>query len=292
MNKSVKACGGFTKTEALAGTLKIKNHINSGVRMKKVIFAAAIALSAVIFAGCKTKGVDLVSGDWNLIQYNIEENAIALQEASVSFVSEGKELKVSGFSGVNLFSGSSAVSGNKISLNEDFASTKMAGSQEEMEFERKFLNSLGGADRLEVKSEGEKKFLHIFNSTEKSELVFESTSIKDSEWILAAILKGDGVVSLNTDKNERPSLKFTEKGKAAGFSGLNYFTADCRLDEKSRKISFTPDASTLMAGDKDSMELETLFFESIEKAFSYSISGKNLTVYSKDGKILLEFIRA
>ena len=62
--------------------------------------------------------------------------------------------------------------------------------------------------------------------------------------------------------------------------------------EKSRKISFTPDASTLMAGDKDSMELETLFFESLEKAFSYSISGKNLTVYSKDGKILLEFIRA
>ena len=255
--------------------------------MKKVIFAAAIVLSAVIFAGCKTKGADLVSGDWNLIQYNMEENAIALQEASVSFVSEGKELKVSGFSGVNLFSGSSAVSGNKISLNEDFASTKMAGSQEEMEFERKFLNSLSGADRVEVKSEGEKKFLHIFNSAEKSELVFESASIKDSEWILAAILKGDGVVSLNTDKNERPSLKFTEKGKASGFSGLNYFTADCSLDERAEKSRLRRMPQRLWQATKIPWSLKHCFLQTSKKHFHIQSLEKILRFIQKTEKSFL-----
>ncbi|MEE0887503.1 MAG: META domain-containing protein [Treponema sp.] len=260
--------------------------------MKKVILAAAFAFAAAIFAGCKAKGADLVFGDWNLIQYNIEGNAINFSKASVSFAAEGNGLKVSGFSGVNSFSGSCKIDGRKFAAGDGFATTRMAGRKEDMEFERSFLNSLAGADGVEVKSEGENQFLYIFNSAEKSEMVFARASLKDSEWVLTSILKGDGVVSVNVEENELPTLKFTEEGKAAGFSGVNYYTMDYSIDEKGKKLSFTLGASTLMAsGSKEAMELERLFFVNIDQADSYSVSGENLTIRSKDGKILLQFVK-
>ena len=260
--------------------------------MKKVVLATVFAFAAAIFAGCKEKGADLVLGDWNLIQYNIEENAVDFSKASVSFAADGNGIKVSGFSGVNRFSGLCKVDGRKFAAGDGFVTTRMAGRKEDMEFERSFLKSLSGADGVEVKSEGEKQFLHISNSAEKSEMVFARASVKDSEWVLTSILKGDGVVSVNVEENEIPTLKFTEEGKAAGFSGVNYYTMGYSLDENGKKLSFTLGASTLMAsGNPEAMELERQFFVNIDQADSYSVSGDNLTIRSKDGKILLQFVK-
>ncbi len=67
---------------------------------------------------------------------------------------------------------------------------------------------------------------------------------------------------------------------------------DYSIDEKGKKLSFTLGASTLMAsGSKEAMELERLFFVNIDQADSYSVSGENLTIRSKDGKILLQFVK-
>lgn len=260
--------------------------------MKKIVLAAAALVAAAVFAGCKEKSTDLVLGDWNLVQYNIEGKSVDVSKASVSFVADGKNFNISGFSGVNLFSGSCRINGRKLAIGDALVTTKMAGSKDDMKFEREFLASLGGADSVEVKSEGEKLFLHIFNSSEKSEMIFARASIKDSEWILTSILKGDGVVSVNVDEDELPTLKFTAEGKTAGFSGVNYYTMDYTLDENSKKLSFALGASTLMAsGNPEAMELERQFFVNIDQADSYSISGENLTIRSKDGKILLEFVK-
>lgn len=260
--------------------------------MKRIVLAAAAFVAAVVFAGCKEKGADLVLGEWNLVQYNVDGKSADVAKASVSFEADGKNLKVSGFSGVNLFSGSCKVNGRKLAFDDAFVTTKMAGSKDDMKFEREFLASLGGADGVEVKSEDEKLFLHVFNSSEKSEMVFARASVKDSEWILTSILKGDGVVSVNVDEDELPTLKFTEEGKAAGFSGVNYYTMDYTLDENSKKLSFALGASTLMAsGNPEAMELERQFFVNVDQADSYSISGENLILRSKDGKILLEFVK-
>lgn len=261
--------------------------------MKKIkIFAAVFSFAAAFFSGCKGTDSSSIIGDWNLKGYYIEEKAVDFSEATISFAAEGKSLKVSGFSGVNLFSGSCKVNGNKFSSDSGFATTKMAGSKADMEFERAFLKSLDGADGISVKSENEKQVLRISNSAEKSELVFERASIKDSEWILTSILKGDGVVSVNVDEESLPTLNFSAEGKASGFSGVNYYTMDYALDENAKKLSFTLGASTLMAsGSKEAQELEQQFYINIDQADSYSISGNNLTIRSKDGKILLEFVK-
>lgn len=263
--------------------------------MKKVVFAF-FSFAALVFAGCKAKGADLLLGDWNLIQYDIDGKPVDFSEASVSFEADGKNIKLSGFSGVNRFSGSCKVDGNNFAVGTDsgadFATTKMAGPKEDMEFERTFLASLSGADSVEVKIENEKQNLCIFNSSEKSKLVFQKASIKDNAWILSSVLQKDAVVSINVDKNEILTLEFTEEGKASGFSGVNYYTMNYTLDENRKKLSFTNGAATLMdSGNPVATELEHQFFMNIVKVKSYSISGENLTLCSKDGKILFEFVK-
>lgn len=258
----------------------------------KIYVAMFCSFVAAVFSGCKGGNFNSVLGDWNLTGYYIEENAADFLEASISFATEGKTLKVSGFSGVNLFSGSCKVNGNKFSSGAGIVTTKMAGSKDDMEFERAFLKTLEGADKIAVESENEKQVLRISNSEEKSSLVFKRASIKDSEWILTSILKGDGVLSVNVDEESLPTLSFSADGKATGFSGVNYYTMDYSLDENAKKLSFTLGASTLMAsGSNEAQELERQFYINIDKASTYSLSGNNLTIRSSDRKILLEFIK-
>ncbi len=259
--------------------------------MKKIILAFC-SFAALFFAGCKSNGSVLFLGDWNLIRCNIGGAPVEFSEGSVSISADGKNVKVSGFSGVNRFSGSCKIDGNKFSAVDSFISTKMAGRKEDMEFERAFLASLNRADGISVKTENEKQVLCISNSAEKSEFIFERATINDVAWVLTAILKGDGVVSVNAEKNELPFLKFSGDGNISGFSGVNYFTMSYVIDENKKKLSFTRGAATLMAsGSPEATELEYQFFENIGRVRFYSISGKELTIYSKDRKILFEFVK-
>ena len=262
--------------------------------MKKTNFIMAIfSLLSVLIFGCKSKESNLVLGDWKLVRYEVCGKPVDFSRATISFSQEKKNaLTVSGFSGVNLFSGSLNVKGKKISSKPEFVTTRMAGRKEDMDFERKFLNSLTPANSLELKVENKRQLLRIVNSSEKSELVFERNSIKDETWVLCAILKNDGVVSISLDEDELPTLSFSEENKASGFSGVNYYTMDYSLDEENKKLSFTLGISTLMAsGSKEAQELERQFFVNMDQVCSYSISGDSLTLRAKDGKILLEFIK-
>ena len=262
--------------------------------MKKLkLFTAVLSFATLAFFGCKSKDAKQIEGDWNLVQYKIGEKQADFSCATISLLQdENLNIKVSGFSGVNSFSGLYKASGKKLRAEPGFISTKMMGSKEDMEFERLFLNSAVGADSWKTKTQNGKILLCIYNSTENSELVFAKASIKDANWTLAAILKNGGVQSIDADKSELPTLSFNEENKASGFSGVNYYTMDYALDETAKKLSFTLGASTLMAsGSKEAQELEQQFYINIDQTATYSLFGNTLTLRSKDGKTLLEFVK-
>lgn len=262
--------------------------------MKKIkLLTAVMSFAVLAFLGCKSKDAKQIEGDWNLVQYKIGEKQIDLSCATISISKdENLNIKVSGFSGVNSFSGLYKANGKKLRAEPGFISTKMMGSKEDMEFERLFLNSAVGADSWKTKTQDGKILLCIFNSTENSELVFAKASIKDASWTLTAILKNNGVQSIDADKTKLPTLTFNEENKASGFSGVNYYSMDYNLDEAEKKLSFTLGASTLMAsGSKEAQELEQQFYINLDQTASYSLVGNTLTLRSKDGKILLEFVK-
>lgn len=262
--------------------------------MKKIkLFTAVMSFAVLAFWGCKSKDAKQIEGDWNLVKYKIGEKQIDFSCATISISKdENLNIKVSGFSGVNSFSGLYKANGKKLRAEPGFISTKMMGSKEDMEFERLFLNSAVGADSWKTKTQDGKILLCIFNSTENSELIFAKASIKDASWTLTAILKNNGVQSIDADKTELPTLTFNEENKASGFSGVNYYSMDYNLDEAEKKLSFTLGASTLMAsGSKEAQELEQQFYINLDQTTSYSLVGNTLTLRSKDGKILLEFVK-
>lgn len=270
------------------------NFLWSKIKMKKLkLFTAVLSFATLAFFGCKSKDAKQIEGDWNLVQYKIGEKQADFSCATISLLQdENLNIKVSGFSGVNSFSGLYKSSGKKLRAEPGFISTKMMGSKEDMEFERLFLNSAVGADSWKTKTQDGKILLCIYNSMENSELVFAKASIKDANWTLAAILKNGGVQSIDADKSELPTLSFNEENKASGFSGVNYYTMDYALDETAKKLSFTLGASTLMAsGSKEAQELEQQFYISLDQVATYSLFGNTLTLRSKDGKTLLEFVK-
>ena len=80
---------------------------------------------------------------------------------------EDNQFFVAGNSGVNRFNGIVKVQGNKIII-ENLASTRMMGSEEEMEYENLFLQTLTGVSTFKIKDNK----LKIINADKKLELNF------------------------------------------------------------------------------------------------------------------------
>ena len=107
-----------------------------------------------------------------------------------------------------------------------------------------------------------------------TESIFAKASIKDATWTLTAILKNNGVQSIDADQTELPTLTFNEENTASGFSGVNYYTMDYNLYEAAKKLSFKPGASTLMdSGSKEAQELEQQFYIYLDQTATYSLFG-------------------
>jgi heat shock protein HslJ len=91
-----------------------------------------------------------VFGQWELIELNGQAMAFDDRAPSLALAPDGK---VAGFAGVNRFTGQA----DSRDLREGrfavgaLAVTKMAGSAEQMAFERRYLAALEGAERIQVR---------------------------------------------------------------------------------------------------------------------------------------------
>ena len=133
--------------------------------MKTKLSILVFFVSIFVFAGCENQN-DL-SGNWqidSLIQDGVYQQ-IAVSD--ISFLMEENQLFVAGNSGVNRFNGVVKVQGNKIII-ENLASTRMMGSEEAMEYENLFLQTLTGISDYKIKDNK----LKIINADKKLELNF------------------------------------------------------------------------------------------------------------------------
>ena len=133
--------------------------------MKNKLSILVFFVSIFVFAGCENQK-DLF-GNWqidSLIQDGVYQQ-IAVSD--ISFLMEDNQFFVAGNSGVNRFNGIVKVQGNKIII-ENLASTRMMGSEEEMEYENLFLQTLTGVSIFKIKDNK----LKIINADKKLELNF------------------------------------------------------------------------------------------------------------------------
>ena len=80
--------------------------------------------------------------------------------------------EIIGYSGINSFAVSAAISDESIKLHDDFISTNIPGAEDVMNFEKLFLKCLRGASEIQVLRGGEGRYLNINNLEEKISLWF------------------------------------------------------------------------------------------------------------------------
>lgn len=221
-------------------------------------------------------------GDWALVSLFKDGVAQAIAPATLSVTEKGAGVyAVSGFSGVNNYSGSLTADGGRITFAPNLATTRMAGPQPAMEFEAMYMELLAHADSWSVSG----RELSIVSG--KTVANFQKRSLDGTSWKLVGANTGNAIVS----QEGNITLSF-HGGTAQGFTGINRVRLGCTANEKTRSLSFADGPLTLMAGTEDKAKAERLFLDNIFKTASYSLTGDRLTLYDKNGTTLLNFVKA
>ena len=133
--------------------------------MKNKLSILVFFVSIFVFAGCENQN-DL-SGNWQI--ENLKSDGVYQQIAvsDINFLMEENHFFVAGNSGVNRFHGIVKMKGKKIII-ENLASTRMMGSEEAMEYEDLFLQTITGTLDYEIKDNK----LKIINADKNLELNF------------------------------------------------------------------------------------------------------------------------
>ena len=108
-------------------------------------------------------------GSWKLISYEKDGVAQEIENSTLNISFEKKNLvKISGNAGVNDFMAAVGLKKGAIESFSEIVTTRMAGDPKAMEFESSLLETLSGADTIEVDIETDTKYLVITNSKNNS----------------------------------------------------------------------------------------------------------------------------
>lgn len=88
-------------------------------------------------------------------------------------------------------------------------------------------------------------------------------------------------VSLAGPSGEKPGFEITDDGRLAGFSGVNRFTSTLDMQKLlGGEFSLSPAAATKMAGPPEAMNLESRFFDALNRVTGFDLKGNSLTLKS------------
>ena len=110
------------------------------------------------------------------------------------------------------------------------------------------------------------------------------------KWTVEALFSDDELENISTIEN-KPYLILYDNGDVAGSTGINLINMTFKIDESKNEIKFSEGPMTLIAGDGASSKIETSFLNNLIKTEYYEESGNNLVFLSKDGTVLIQFVK-
>lgn len=100
-------------------------------------------------------------------------------------------------------------------------------------------------------------------------------------------LEGKEVAPMLPAGGKAPNMTITSDGKVTGFGGVNRFSGTLdRARLADGGFTLGPVAATKMAGTPQAMELEGGYFAALDKATSYTVSAKGLSLLDGRGEVL------
>lgn len=234
-----------------------------------VFLLSCISLSAKT----KKKIINLNETSWELLQITKRgKEQLIPQNANITI--NFADSKINGNSGINSYFGDYKIKNNSI-LTANPAVTLMAGPEELMKIEQRFLETLQNSPRITYSN----TTLSLRNKNGEI-WIFEKLDLKekllDTKWKLSEM-----------GQTKLPEKEITisfDKNKVNGNSGVNNYFGSYEIKNNSIKIG--PVGSTRMAGPENLMKIEFEYLKLLQDSKTIEFNNNLLILTTNDGKVL------
>lgn len=252
------------------------------------LFVALMMIAGVIMAGCATTSnqtTDPLNGSSCSLATLNGQAVLSEPIVTLNF----KDGQINGTDGCNSYSTSYTVDGNKITINENIATTLMACAEPIMQQATAYIAALTQAATYKI--EGQQLILFDKDGKELATFTMKSGEVSGTSWIVTGYNNGNqAVVSVIIDTEL--SADFGTDGKLSGSAGCNTYTSTYETSLENIKIG--PAASTRMmcAEPVGVMEQEAQYLKALETAATYRLDGNTLELRTTDGALAVSFTKA
>ncbi len=228
---------------------------------------------------------------YRLTSVAVGDQALQLPAKPVITIRFEENGKVNGRSTVNLYFGSLQLSaeGTITWGSAGFAVTRRSGPGTLMELESLFLQALERTTKLSL----EGTTLTFSSADPAISMIFEAQVAQQA--IADIYGKPLTLTQLNEGSQNLPlpakpllNLTITAEGTCYGFSGVNRFFGKLQIAADGA-VSAGPFGSTMMAGPKELMDLETAFHKALASVKRVEVSGSVVKFFDSTGAPALQF---
>ncbi len=236
----------------------------------------------------------LVNSRWRLVSFGEEMGetpVLAGTEVTLEFDDAGL---AAGSGGCNTFSSSYSQQDGEIAFSAIVTTERACTAAGVMDQEQHYYQALQSAvryqiegDRMQIRYDG--GVLNFVNQNVAAVATppGEINPLADTRWSLASY--GEPGDEKPTVSGAAPTLEFDGQNQAGGSGGCNSFGAPYSVFGDT--LSFGQLASTLMLCAKQEVgQQETEFFNALQNAGSFQLTGNSLTIWYEDGEKALNFI--
>lgn len=234
-----------------------------------VFLLSCISLSAKT----KKKIINLNETSWELLQITKRgKEQLIPQNANITI--NFADNKINGNSGVNSYFGGYKIKNSSV-LTANAATTLMAGPEELMKIEQRFLETLQNSPRITYSN----TTLSLRNKNGEI-WTFQKLDLKekllDTKWKLSEM-----------GQTKLPEKEITisfDKNKVNGNSGVNNYFGSYEIKNNSIKIG--PVGSTRMAGPENLMKIEFEYLKLLQDSKTIKLNNNILILTTSDRKVL------
>jgi heat shock protein HslJ len=253
---------------------------------KRIAMAGLLMGALLMLSGCATAkpGAASDAGDLTGVEWTLSSASVSsadLGAAGITATFDGT--KVSGFSGVNQYSGPYTAGKDGSFKVGEIAGTLMAGEPAAMAAEQAYLAALATCDTYKV-ADGK---LTLFTGKQET-LVYEqakAVELPGSKWIVTNYNNGKQAV-VGVAAESTMTMEFGTDGNLSGNGGVNTYNGAFKADGAT--IAMGPFMSTKMAGPEPLMAQEQAFLKALENGTKWTVSRGMLEI--RDGSDALQVI--
>ena len=253
-----------------------------------------IIVASMLLAGCAHNKIISSANSTDMLynrQWNLSEltgQAVPASSKANLLFSAGEAITVSGNAGCNRMNGKIELSGNNSIKFWPLATTKMACTNDSInQLESKFLTALAQVDSWKIT--GDELLLNnggnVVAKLNAKALTAQQSKLNGT-WELN-YLSGAKIALDGLFPNKKPRLIFNlPDTQLSGFGGCNGFGSKIKVD--GNHISFGDPLSTMMACEGNG---EPVFFQTLKKITSYSVTDDNTLALLMGDIALMRFVR-